>query len=88
MNKGEGRIEATKGRISVDRGSKATLPLKIPRRVFKSYAKDSTRCSVEITLQGSTRDFPTRVLHPQHVTLGAICPTTGQQSGDRRMRRF
>ncbi|MFQ6653897.1 hypothetical protein Gotur_025084 [Gossypium turneri] len=29
---GKGRIEATKGRISVDRGSKATLPFTIPRR--------------------------------------------------------
>ncbi|MED6142360.1 hypothetical protein PIB30_112876, partial [Stylosanthes scabra] len=27
----------------MDRGSKATLPLTIPRRVFKSSAKDSTR---------------------------------------------
>lgn len=36
----------------MDRGSKATLPLTIPRRVFKSSAKDSTRRSVGITLQG------------------------------------
>jgi len=27
----------------VDRGSKATLPLTMPRRVFKSSAKDSAR---------------------------------------------
>ncbi|KAL0642002.1 hypothetical protein Bca4012_103817 [Brassica carinata] len=32
-----------KGLNSVDRGSKATLPLTIPRRRFKSPAKDSTR---------------------------------------------
>jgi hypothetical protein len=38
---GGGRIHATWGWISVDRGSKATLPLTIPRRVFKSSAKDS-----------------------------------------------
>ena len=50
--KGEGRILATKGWISVDRGSKATLPLTIPRRVFKSSAKDSTRRSVVIIIQG------------------------------------
>ncbi|KAK8590463.1 hypothetical protein V6N13_057356 [Hibiscus sabdariffa] len=37
--------------------SKATLPLTIPRRVFKSSAKDSTRRSVEITLQGGTHDL-------------------------------
>ncbi|KAK8660429.1 hypothetical protein V6N13_051355 [Hibiscus sabdariffa] len=36
---------------------KATLPVTIPRRVFKSSAKDSTRRSVEITLQGGTRDL-------------------------------
>ncbi|CAN1198516.1 hypothetical protein LINPERHAP2_LOCUS44503, partial [Linum perenne] len=30
----------------------ATLPLTIPRRVFKSSAKDSIHCSVEITIQG------------------------------------
>lgn len=40
----------------MDRGSKATLPLTIPRRVFKSSAKDSTRRSVGITLQGATLD--------------------------------
>ena len=40
---GEGRIRATRGWISVDRGSKATLPLTMPRRVFKSSAKDSAR---------------------------------------------
>ncbi|KAK8640456.1 hypothetical protein V6N13_008209 [Hibiscus sabdariffa] len=41
----------------VDRGSKDTLPLTIPCRVFKSSAKDSTRRSVEITLQDGTRDL-------------------------------
>ena len=52
---GEGRIRATKGWISVDRGSKATLPLTIPRRVFKSSAKDSTRRLMGIVLQGGPR---------------------------------
>ncbi|KAK8684366.1 hypothetical protein V6N13_040396 [Hibiscus sabdariffa] len=50
--------DAVRGsRTQVDRGSKATLPLTIPRRVFKSSAKDSTRRSVEITLQGDTYDL-------------------------------
>src|SRR5271157_4446644 len=49
---GEGRIRATWGWISVDRGSKATLPLTMPRRVFKSSAKDSARRPCEIDLQG------------------------------------
>jgi hypothetical protein len=38
---GEGRIVATQGWISVDRGNKATLPLIMPCHVFKSSAKDS-----------------------------------------------
>ncbi|CAL9097877.1 unnamed protein product, partial [Musa textilis] len=45
-----GRIRATQGWISVDRGSKATLPLTIPHRVFKSSAKDSTRRPCGIVL--------------------------------------
>ena len=36
----------------MDRGSKATLPLTIPRRVFKSSAKDSTRRAFGIALHG------------------------------------
>ncbi|KAK7323193.1 hypothetical protein VNO77_26657 [Canavalia gladiata] len=38
--------------VLVDRGSKATLPLTIPRRVFKSSAKDSTYHPMGIALQG------------------------------------
>ena len=38
---------------SVDRGSKATVPLTMPCCVFKSSAKDSTRRSAGITLRGS-----------------------------------
>lgn len=49
---GLGRISATKGWISVDRGSKATLPLTMPNRVFKSFAKDSTRHPIVFTFQG------------------------------------
>ena len=52
LSRGEGRIRATKGWISVDRGSKATLPLTMPRRVFKSSAKDSARRRSEIDLRG------------------------------------
>ncbi|KAJ3668720.1 hypothetical protein LUZ60_017891 [Juncus effusus] len=50
---GEGRIRATRGWISVDRGSKATLPLTMPRRVFKSSAKDSAHRPGGIKLRGS-----------------------------------
>ena len=40
----------------MDRGSNATLPVPIPRPVFESSAKDSTRRSVGIVLQGDPRD--------------------------------
>ena len=49
---GEGRIYATRGWISVDRGSKATLPLTMPDRVFKSSVKDSTHRPFGILIQG------------------------------------
>jgi hypothetical protein len=39
----------------VDRSSKATLPLTIPRRIFKSSAKDSSPRSFGIAIQ-SPRD--------------------------------
>ncbi|KAL0640952.1 hypothetical protein Bca4012_103564 [Brassica carinata] len=42
-----------KGLNSVDRGSKATLPLTIPRRRFKSPAKDSTRRRGRADIEGS-----------------------------------
>jgi len=36
----------------VDRGSKATLPLTMPRRVFKSSAEDPARRPLGIALHG------------------------------------
>ncbi|KAK8543877.1 hypothetical protein V6N13_056320 [Hibiscus sabdariffa] len=59
---------------TVDRGSKATLPLTIPRRVFKSSAKDSTRRSVEITLQGGTHDLSDARATPTTRALGGQRP--------------
>ncbi|KAK8473993.1 hypothetical protein V6N13_126408 [Hibiscus sabdariffa] len=53
---------------------KATLPLTIPRRVFKSSAKDSTRRSVEITLQGGTRDLSDARAAPTTRALGGHRP--------------
>ncbi|KAK8640517.1 hypothetical protein V6N13_008270 [Hibiscus sabdariffa] len=58
----------------VDRGSKATLPLTIPRRIFKSSAKDSTRRSVEITLQDGTRDLSDARAAPTTCALGGHRP--------------
>ncbi|KAK8526739.1 hypothetical protein V6N13_100760 [Hibiscus sabdariffa] len=60
--------------VRVDRGSKATLPLTIPRRVFKSSAKDSTRRSVEITLQGGTHDLSDARATPTTRALGGQRP--------------
>ncbi|KAK8544201.1 hypothetical protein V6N13_056641 [Hibiscus sabdariffa] len=53
---------------------KATLPLTIPRRVFKSSAKDSTRRSVEITLQGGTHDLSDARATPTTRALGGQRP--------------
>ncbi|KAK8616904.1 hypothetical protein V6N13_116874 [Hibiscus sabdariffa] len=54
--------------------SKATLPLTIPRRVFKSSSKDSTHCSVEITLQGGTHDLSDARAAPTTRALGGHRP--------------
>ncbi|KAA3447109.1 senescence-associated protein [Gossypium australe] len=62
------------GQSPLDRGSKATLPLTIPRRVFKSSAKDSTRRSVGITLQGGARDLSAAVAAPTTRALGGQRP--------------
>ncbi|KAK8670528.1 hypothetical protein V6N13_037146 [Hibiscus sabdariffa] len=53
---------------------KATLPFTIPRRVFKSSAKDSTRRSVEITLQDGTRDLSDARAAPTTRALGGHRP--------------
>ncbi|PPS17153.1 hypothetical protein GOBAR_AA03422 [Gossypium barbadense] len=53
---------------------KATLPLTIPRRVFKSSAKDFTRHLVGITLQGGTRDFSAAVVAPMTRVFGGQRP--------------
>ncbi|KAK8590491.1 hypothetical protein V6N13_057384 [Hibiscus sabdariffa] len=61
------------GGMAEDR-SKATLPLTIPRRVFKSSAKDSTRHSVEITLHGGTHDLSDASATPTTRALGGHRP--------------
>ena len=65
---GEGRIRATRGWISVDRGSKATLPLTMPRRVFKSSAKDSAHRPFGRELRGG---------RPQHIGRTGLANGTG-----------
>ncbi|KAL0641992.1 hypothetical protein Bca4012_103426 [Brassica carinata] len=59
-----------KGLNSVDRGSKATLPLTIPRRRFKSPAKDSTRRRGNNNSRRSERAL-TNGLSQRHAPLGA-----------------
>ncbi|KAK7297757.1 hypothetical protein VNO77_47716 [Canavalia gladiata] len=59
--------------VLVDRGSKATLPLTIPCRVFKSSAKDSTYHPMGIALQG--------VLQGQYTLQGS--PTARASGGQR-----
>ncbi|KAK8590432.1 hypothetical protein V6N13_057325 [Hibiscus sabdariffa] len=61
--------------------SKATLPLTIPRRIFKSSAKVSTRRSVEITLQGGTHDLCDARAMPTIRALGGHRPL--QRVGNR-----
>ncbi|KAH1083007.1 hypothetical protein J1N35_022768 [Gossypium stocksii] len=63
--------------MSMDRGSKATLPLTIPHPIFKPSTKDSTRHSVGITLQGGAHDLSVAVTAPRHVPLGARGPYYG-----------
>lgn len=86
---GVGRIRATRGWISVDRGSKATLPLTMPRRVFKSSAKDSARRPSGIALQGG-RPRPLRRGGCAYDTSpwGPRAPTAGREADGGLGRRF
>ena len=77
---GGGRIVATRGWISVDRGSKATLPLTMPRRVFKSSAKDSARRPSGISLRGRTRGSSAAGAVPVTRARGGLAaPTVGRR---------
>ncbi|TXG51756.1 hypothetical protein EZV62_024280 [Acer yangbiense] len=67
---------------------KATLPLTIPRRVFKSSAKDSTRRSVGITFQGGPCGSSAARASPTARASGdREVPTAGRQTGGGRTRR-
>jgi hypothetical protein len=72
----------------VDRGSKATLPLTIPRRVFKSSAKDSARRSMGIAIQGGRRGSSAAGARPATRASGdREVPTAGRQTDGGRTRR-
>ena len=83
------RIRAAQGWISVDRGGKATLPLTVPRHVFKSSAKDSARRPSGIALQGS-HPRPIRRGRPALGTSpsGPWAPTAGREANGGLGRRF
>ncbi|CAA2995983.1 Hypothetical predicted protein [Olea europaea subsp. europaea] len=53
---------------------KGTLPLTIPRRVFKSSAKDSAYRSMEIVLQGDIRSTSAVKALPTTCAPGAMRP--------------
>ena len=78
-----GRIKATQGLILVDRGSKATLPLTIPRHVLKSSAKDFTRRSmgiIELYFKAAHVAHPSWGLSQRHMPLGRsgnLCSQVG-----------
>ncbi|PPR87451.1 hypothetical protein GOBAR_AA33239 [Gossypium barbadense] len=73
FSKGDGTARAESQWIVAAR----PLCLTIPRRVFKSSAKDSTRRSVGITLQGGARDL----------SAAAAAPTTRALGGQRPLLR-
>ena len=87
--RGRGQICATRGWISVDRGSKATLPLIIPHRVFKSSVKDLARRLFGISLQGGRAADPLCKPWPSTCARGgASAPTVGREAVGRRKRCF
>ncbi|KAG9438844.1 hypothetical protein H6P81_021249 [Aristolochia fimbriata] len=71
------------GLNSVDRGSKATLPLTIPpRRRFKSPAKDSNRRRSELCFRAPRRLDSAAGAPPRHAPLGSRkAPNAGRQAG-------
>ena len=73
----------------MDRGSKATLPLTIPRRVFKSSAKDSARRPRGITFQGYLRgSSATQEITNDTGPWEHEAPTAGRHTDGRDKRRF
>ncbi|KAD0312831.1 hypothetical protein E3N88_44468 [Mikania micrantha] len=62
------------GGVIMDRGSKATLPLTIPRHVFKSSAKDSTRRLIRIVIQDSPHDSSIAQAKPMTRAFGGQGP--------------
>ena len=79
---------ATRGWISVDRGSKATLPLTMPRRVFKSSAKDSARRPLGRELRGGRPRRVGRAGLAGGTGPWGLAPLTWVGAGGGRRRRL
>ncbi|CAJ1972028.1 unnamed protein product [Sphenostylis stenocarpa] len=70
-----GGIESKRqGPNLADRGKEGHSPLTIPRRVFKSSAKDSTRRPMEIALKASRKADPPHEGHPRTCLRGPRPP--------------
>ena len=71
---GEGRIRATKGWISVDRGSKATLPLTMPCRVLSRLQRIQPAARWEGSFEAARRGASAGRAEPMARALGARTP--------------
>ncbi|PKA61574.1 hypothetical protein AXF42_Ash018187 [Apostasia shenzhenica] len=78
------------GWILVDRGSKATLPLTMPCRKFKSSAKDSARRPFETSLQRVCRGLyvPRKEATSVSRPWGSKSPTLGRRADDEHCAAF
>ena len=72
--RGEGRIRATQGWISVDRGSKATLPLTMPRRVLSRLQRIQPAARWEGSFEAARHGASAGRAEPMARALGARTP--------------
>ena len=71
---GEGRIRATRGWILVDHGSKATLPLTMPRRVLSRLQRIQHAARWEGSFEAARRGASAGRAEPMARALGARTP--------------
>jgi hypothetical protein len=71
---GEGRIHATRGWISVDRGSKATLPLTMPHRILRRLQRIQHAACWEGSFEAARRSASAGRAEPMARALGARTP--------------
>jgi hypothetical protein len=71
---GEGRIRATRGWISVDHGSKATLPLTMPRRVISRLQRIQHAAHWEGSFEAARRGVSAGRAEPMAWARGARTP--------------